>query len=375
MSAPVAPAEEPTLTDPNAAGAPSPTATSATATTRRLRFAPAARTMWRSTERLQIELADRAVMVDGLKPETVTRLGESSGPGASAAEHPLLNLLQQGGFVTPLPETMTAPAATDARAAALAPDRAALSARYGVAAEAVLDRRRERVAVLYGTGRLPTLIAALLGAAGIGHIDVRQPGAVGLRDTIPGGLSVQDEGRRVSLSAAEAVHRGAPGVDTSPVGSGAADLIVVATGTPVPRDLRTLVTAEDSAHLVTGVWAGHAVIGPLVSPGRSSCLSCADLHRRDRDPAWPALAVQLAGRPAARDPAEVALCALAAALTVVQALGFLDGEDVATLGGTLELLLPDWRLRRRSWPVHPDCRCASPRRPEASTVPGARMDK
>ena len=42
--------------------------------------------------------------------------------------------------------------------------------------------------------------------------------------------------------------------------------------------------------------AGRAVVGPLVLPGRSSCLSCAHRHRTDADPGWPAVARQLARR-------------------------------------------------------------------------------
>jgi hypothetical protein len=42
----------------------------------------------------------------------------------------------------------------------------------------------------------------------------------------------------------------------------------------------------------------------------------------------------------------------------LQALAFLDGGALpATAGGTLELVLPDWRWRRRSWQLHPDCEC------------------
>ncbi|THJ71335.1 thiamine biosynthesis protein ThiF, partial [Candidatus Frankia alpina] len=32
-----------------------------------------------------------------------------------------------------------------------------------------------------------------------------------------------------------------------------------------------------------------------------------------------------------------------------------------TAGGTLELPLPDWHIRRRSWPVHPNCPCRTAR--------------
>ena len=54
-------------------------------------------------------------------------------------------------------------------------------------------------------------------------------------------------------------------------------------------------------------WSCRAIgcsSGPLVTPGRGPCLRCLDLHRCDRDPAWPALLAQLAlpapGRAGAR---------------------------------------------------------------------------
>ena len=40
---------------------------------------------------------------------------------------------------------------------------------------------------------------------------------------------------------------------------------------------------------------GQGLVGPLVVPGVTSCLTCADLHRADRDSAWPAVAMQLRG--------------------------------------------------------------------------------
>ena len=40
-------------------------------------------------------------------------------------------------------------------------------------------------------------------------------------------------------------------------------------------------------------------VGPIVVPGETGCLRCADLHRRVADPAWPAMAAQLVGLPAA----------------------------------------------------------------------------
>jgi hypothetical protein len=41
----------------------------------------------------------------------------------------------------------------------------------------------------------------------------------------------------------------------------------------------------------------------------------------------------------------------------MQVLAFLDGEEPASIEGSLELHMPDWRLRRRTRPLHPDCNC------------------
>jgi hypothetical protein len=100
------------------------------------------------------------------------------------------------------------------------------------------------------------------------------------------------------------------------------------------------------------------VIGPLVLPGRSSCLRCAHLHRCDRDPAWPALAAQLRSAPPDRlEAQDTALTLAVAGLTAVQALAHLDGAAAQTVDGTLELALPDCLVRRRSWAIHPLCAC------------------
>ena len=63
------------------------------------------------------------------------------------------------------------------------------------------------------------------------------------------------------------------------------------------------------------------------------------------------------------DACDVALSAVAAGTAVLQVLAWLDAAPdstpPATAGGTLELAMPDWRVRRRSWPVHPSCSCVA----------------
>jgi hypothetical protein len=337
-------------------------------------FTPSTRVLWRGPNRLQLELGRRAVVVEGLNATTVSAL--SRGRGSSAADDgDLFDMLHQAGFLSRLggPENaedkvLDRSLPRSVTAGLLEPDLAALGGRFGDRATGVLDARQHRRIAIHGGGRLPTLIAALLAASGIGHVHVADLGEVRLRDAIPGGLSAADEGGRIAVAASAAIRRAAPGADSSAVGTKPADLIVLTTGVPVPRPLAASFAFAGQPHLITGVWGAAAVIGPLVLPGRSSCLQCADLQRRDRDPAWPALAAQLEALRQLREPSDVCVGAMAAAVAATQCLQYLDGEylagqqvaaeTAATIDGTLEIVLPDWRLRRRSWPVHPDCACA-----------------
>jgi hypothetical protein len=54
------------------------------------------------------------------------------------------------------------------------------------------------------------------------------------------------------------------------------------------------------------------------------------------------------------------LAAAVAAQATAQALAYLDqaAPGAAVINGTLELVLPDWQWRRRSWAPHPQCRCS-----------------
>jgi hypothetical protein len=113
-------------------------------------------------------------------------------------------------------------------------------------------------------------------------------------------------------------------------------------------------------HLAASAGEAIGVVGPLVVAGQSACLRCLDLARSDRDPAWPLILAQLAGRQPDPLACDAPLAAAVAALAAAQALAFIDrpAEAGATMNGTLELVLPDWQWRRRTWPPHRDCSCA-----------------
>src|SRR5690606_16750741 len=136
--------------------------------------------------------------------------------------------------------------------------------------------------------------------------------------------------------------------------------VVVLTGQAAsdPRVRRRL--AEDRVpHLVATVRETTGLVGAFVLPGQSACLRCLDLHRADRDPAWPVLAAQLAMSPRSTvEACDTVLATAVACWAVREVLGFLDGAPrPATVNGSLELTLTDWQWRRRSWTPHPECGC------------------
>jgi hypothetical protein len=110
----------------------------------------------------------------------------------------------------------------------------------------------------------------------------------------------------------------------------------------------------DQPHLIVRSAGDLVTVGPLVIPGRTACLRCTDLARRDADTAWPALLDQLTRL---RLPTSAALSAWAASVTVTQALAFLHGGTPEAASSTLELSQHDLVTRRRTWAAHPDCGC------------------
>ena len=144
----------------------------------------------------------------------------------------------------------------------------------------------------------------------------------------------------------------------SPGAAEQADLTVLV-GHQQPDQVAELVRLR-RPHLSVLATEAIGVVGPLVRPGGTACLRCLDLTRTERDPAWPLLLARAADRdtdPSGCDPIlESAVAAQAAAVAVAVA----DGAPLAlaAVNGTLELVVPGWQWRRRSWRPHPGCGCA-----------------
>lgn len=130
-----------------------------------------------------------------------------------------------------------------------------------------------------------------------------------------------------------------------------------------PRMVRDL-HSQRVAHLAVRVRDGTGLVGPLVIPGVTSCLGCADLHRSDRDAAWPAVAAQLretvgvADRPTLLATAALALSQVHRVIAAVR--GHHAGPDPGppqALNATLEFDLHAGAIVARQWTKHPLCSC------------------
>jgi hypothetical protein len=209
--------------------------------------------------------------------------------------------------------------------------------------------------------RLAVPIATSLASAGVGHVDTVLSGTARPEDIVVGGLVPADLNRPRSTAAAEAVTRVAPGTRFGQLRDGTATF-VVQSALRRPAELTALAYARRSTpHLMIDVRDGTVVLGPLVPPAGSPCLACLDLHRRDRDPAWPALVAQLCTGPEGSQPCSVATALSATGYAVAEILEFIDESRAKTIGATVEIGSPGCE-RWRTWPPHPECECAHRRR-------------
>jgi hypothetical protein len=350
----------------------------------RVQLKPALRRIWRDATTLQLGVdPGHAVVVSGVGAAEARLLDlldgtrDEAGVLRGAAAHGLtepqarsfIGLLASGNALDDANAALAATRGLDtAEHDRLAPDLASLSLVHPQPGRggSVLTARRSRTVRVRGASRVGASLAALLGAAGVGRLVLDDDRAMRPRDVAPGGVPCADTGRSRAVAAAAAVARVAPATTTStPIdgeGAGPVDLVVLADGPATPRELASL-ARTGTPHLFAAVRETTAVIGPLVVPG-APCQRCCDLTRADRDPAWPWLAAQLSvPRRRGVEACDVSLAAVCSAHAALEVLTFLDRlacpelAAPATLGGTLELRLPDWRLRRRSWQPHPACGC------------------
>jgi bacteriocin biosynthesis cyclodehydratase domain-containing protein len=219
------------------------------------------------------------------------------------------------------------------------------------------ERRSASTVVVAGAGPLAVGIVIGLVLAGIGTVHTDTGGEVHSSDLGTGYVDA-DHGRDRLVATRDAVRRLVPGAGTDPPPLRLVpDLVVLADEYPRAARLAAL-HSEVVAHLPARLRDGIGVIGPLVLPGRTACLSCVELHRSACDPEWSLVAAQLAGQGGRADPSCVAATA---GLATAQALAAVDGMGggpaPTALNATLELDVVAGALVRRVWEARPECPC------------------
>ncbi|MGW4738890.1 hypothetical protein [Nocardia xishanensis] len=227
----------------------------------------------------------------------------------------------------------------------------------------LLDGLRTRPQILWQAGR--SGIAAERAGALLDEIDaagllvqprerpgpilaVRVHGLGPLSDAISAGL------RRVGIRP-ERSRGNAPEVRHA--GRRAPDLVVLADTVVTDPRLTSELVLQRIPHLSVRIRDGRGIVGPLVLPGETSCLRCADLTRVDYDADWPHLAAQLLGRVGHASPAAIAATAALALGELEAILDCSPRRPPATLDATLELDIDSHLLQRRYWAPHAACGC------------------
>ena len=347
-------------------------------TLRRVRPAlkPGLLPVWRDRNTLQIGIDSRRAvaltgmagvawvisLLDGSRDRAqVIRAAADHGIPAETADR-VLTLLAAAGALDDFPAgtLRLLPAPLRARLAAELAT-ASLAHRDGDGGARTLARRLAAQVRIHGGGRVGAGIASLLTTSGVGrvtHADpAREPAAAP-----PGAARPSTEPRGTPRSGTPAASKARPSTKSPGPprpGTPRPDLAVLVGRHPL--ELRASLMREQIPHLAAAADEAIGIVGPLVIPGRTACLRCMDLARADRDPAWPLILAQLGGREPDPLACDAPLAAAVAAHAAAQSLAFIDrpSEAGAVANGTLELVLPSWQWRRRTWPPHPDCDCAT----------------
>lgn len=190
---------------------------------------------------------------------------------------------------------------------------------------------------LIGLGPVGTRIGEQLLRSGLGRLVVTDPAG----SPTPGRGFPDDERVRRAAHWSESTED----IDLT---------IVVGSCLEVDRAITTGLTHAGQPHLLVRPRVAGGVVGPLVLPGRTSCLGCSDLSRTRTDPAWPRLLAQLCRTRTDWDPVAADW---AAATATIQALSHLAGRTVETASATVELGPHAWSWQRRVWSADPACGC------------------
>ncbi len=166
------------------------------------------------------------------------------------------------------------------------------------------------------------------------------------------------------------------------------DLAIVVAPHVIPPAFHGVWLRRDVPHLPIVFAETSSVIGPLVEPGAGACLVCLELHRRDSDPSWPAIATQLLGRGRGADASALLLESAAVVCRIVAGLRSLSSANAASTAESVRIDAVSGARQWTSWEAHPGCGCrgiptlaedevgdrASGRRESGATAPPRESD-
>ncbi|WP_410811809.1 TOMM precursor leader peptide-binding protein [Micromonospora sp. 067-2] len=348
---------------------------------------PGLNRLWRDRHTLQLGVGPGpAVLVELTNPRAARLLDLLDGTRSESAvlaqavaaqvrgdeARSLLDALRAAGLLVPahhlLPRDLAG--AVRARLAAESAALALVTAQLPGTPAQVLRRRLGARVLLSGTGALGGPLAVALAQSGVGQVIPHLTGPVRPIDLVGTGIPAAEVGQPLAPAVRAAVNRAAPGTGTHPGRPTRVDLVIQLGTDRPPALLAAGLAQRRQPHLLVTLREGVPIIGPLVRPPAGPCLHCVELHRADRDPAWPRLAAQLA----ATEPMAVGATGTLLAATgyaLAEALAQVDGGSPETLGGAMEIIGAG-RFRRRGWPPHPACGCSrsrawAPARPQSSS--------
>lgn len=298
-------------------------------------------------------------LLDGARDtDEIIRTAQSYGITREATCH-VLGLLSEAGVLQEHPAQLHR-ALPDYLRARLAPEMACATLAYADAngGAEVMQRRRCAHVRVHGGGRVGACVATLLAASGVARVSCVDTEAAGPGDLSPGGLCEADLGTPRAAGVDAAIGRAAPEARTGDNGT-TPDLVVLTGSGPRDQELVRALLLNRIPHLAVRAAEAIGVVGPLVVPGKSACLRCVDLLKAAADPAWPRILAQ--SGPASPEACDTVLAAATAALAAAQVLAFVDGAgpEPAAANGTLELVLPNWQWKRRTWQAQLACSCGA----------------
>jgi hypothetical protein len=107
-------------------------------------------------------------------------------------------------------------------------------------------------------------------------------------------------------------------------------------------------------HISVNFVGDSILLGPLVVPGKTSCLNCLFLHRKDLNSLWPAISLSFDHAVRRTNPN---LLKLAAGFSVQILDNYISKSGFDLRNQMLEINLKDFFLELRELSFHPKCGC------------------